>query len=117
MKIDLPLDGNARQAVRPVSRALFGGEFVLEALVLMAQEQRIYGGQMAAATGCEGSYASGLLRRLADAGLIELVATEPGQVRKYYRTRPSPLWDSMVILTESLIPPASDRVARLPNSA
>jgi hypothetical protein len=115
MNIDLPLDGTTRDKLRPVSKALYGSDFVLEALLVMAQEPRFFGGQLAAMSGCEGSYASALLKRFAEVKLIETLPKEPGQSRKYYRTLPSPLWDASVSLAESLLAEPHQGISHLPS--
>jgi hypothetical protein len=113
MKINLPLDGTARHRVRPTSRALFGSEYALEVLLVMAQYDQFYGGGLATLTGCEASYASGLLRRFSDVDLIEALRADPGQVRKYFRTLPSPIWTAAVALAAALLEQPEADVARL----
>jgi hypothetical protein len=115
MNIELPLDGTARDKLRPVSKALYGSDFVLEALLVMAQEPRFFGGQLATLSGCEGSYASGLLKRFVEVRLIETLPKEPGQSRKYYRTLPSPLWEASVALAQSLLTEPHAGVSHLPS--
>lgn len=114
MKIVLPLDGTARSRVRPVSKAVFNGSFALEALLVMAQEESFYAGQLVELTQCEGSYASALIRKIQAAGLIEPVPAEPGQARKYFQRCPSPLWALVLEWAKSLLEPPDAEVARLP---
>src|SRR3712207_4417519 len=114
MNVPLPPYGSPAQSrIREVSRAVFGGAFVLEALVVMAREERFYGTELADLTGCEGSYAAGLLKRLSDAGLIEALPKEPGQARKYYRARDSALWDFVVTWLGELSPPDDGELKRI----
>jgi len=99
--------------VRPLSKAVFNGAFVLEALVAIAQLDRFYGGQLCELTGCEGSYASALIKKLLDADLIEALRREEGQSRKYFRRRPSPLWHLAIEWADSIVNPKETGVARL----
>jgi hypothetical protein len=116
MKIDLPKDGSPEQAtMRRLSRATFGAGKAFEAFLVMAHEDRFYGSQIAKATGCEVSYAAALLRKLDEAGLVEPLEREGGQVRKYYQRRPSPFWQLVRAWGESILAPAetSTSVARI----
>jgi DNA-binding IscR family transcriptional regulator len=78
MNIELPLDGTAKNQVRPVSKALFHSEYTVEAMLLMLSQERFYGAQVAAATGCQPNFASSLLGRLEAAGLVEKLPAEAG---------------------------------------
>lgn len=98
--------------MREISRALFGSAFVLEALVVMAKSDRFYGSQLAELTGCEGSFATGLLRKLAGVGLIEEVPREPGQARKYYRVSSSRIEIIVDALAGDLLPVAADATVK-----
>jgi hypothetical protein len=111
--IDLPLDDSQRDLVRPSSRAVFSGAYALEALAVIAQESRFYQGQIARTTGCEPSYAGDLMKRLEAVGLIEPLDRDPGQVRKYYRRLPSPLWQFCVDLIAHLLAEPSSGITRL----
>ena len=113
MKVPLPLDGTARQKVRGTSKAVFGGAYVLEAVLVMSQHDRFYAGQLVALTGCEGSYATSLLRKFGEARLIEELSREDGQARKYYRRLPAPLWDFAIEWAVVLLEPPDADVARL----
>jgi hypothetical protein len=103
MTIELPLDRTAQATVRPLSTAAFKSQYALEALLLIADAERFYPGEIAAATGCQPNFAGAFVRRLADAGLVERLAADPGQLRHYYRKRPSPLWSAVVALVEGLL--------------
>jgi len=102
-----------RANVRPVSKALFHSEYAAEAMLLMLREDRFYGAQVAAATGCQPAFASSLLARLETAGLIEKLPAKDGQLRRYYRRIPSATWDGIAMVIEDALnePPAG--VARL----
>src|SRR5437870_3431187 len=115
MKIDLPLDGTARRLIRPVSKAVFNGTFVFEAVLAIAQTDRFYAGQLVELTGCEGSYASSLIRKFKKAGLVEAVSQEPGQARKYFRRRESPLWPLVLEWGSAILASPEADVARLPS--
>lgn len=113
MKISLPLDDSQRALVRPTSKALFGSLYALEAMVSMSQGKAFYQGSVAKDVGCEASYLSEFMKRLAVVGLIELLDKDPGQVRKYYRQLPSPLWPSCVDLVDHLLREQDPGVTRL----
>jgi hypothetical protein len=113
MKISLPLDDKQRSHVRPASKAVFKSRYALEAMVVMAQEDTFFQGQIAEQAGCEPSYAGELMKRFAAAGLIEALPKEPGQVRKYYRSLPSPLWESSQEFLAHLLSDGPPDVARL----
>lgn len=101
--------------MRAVSRALFGGATAFEALVVMADLERFYLGDLTARTKGEGSYLSGLLKKLVDLELIEEEKHEDGQRRKYYRVCPSRLWPFVLAwaadLNERAAPGAVARIA------
>jgi DNA-binding transcriptional regulator GbsR (MarR family) len=103
MNIELPLDGKQRTQVRPTSKALFHSAYALEAFLLIAQVERFYKAQVAEITGCQPSFASSFIKRLEDAALVEPVPAEEGQRRHYLRKAPSPLWGTMIQLTEALL--------------
>jgi hypothetical protein len=114
MNVLLPLDGTQRTRVRSASRTVFGGQYVLEALLIMAGTDAFYAGDIVEATRCEGSYVSGLLKKLAAEGLIQAVPKPPGQTRLYYRRRPSVLWSLVQTWAEELTQSAdSSRVTVL----
>jgi predicted transcriptional regulator len=113
MNIELPLDGKQQGSVRPTSKALFHSDFALEAFVLIGQEAKFYGGQLAELTGCKANYASQFLRRLEEAGLIERLPTEPGQARRYFRRRPSPIWELSLSLAHELLEEPESTVTQL----
>jgi hypothetical protein len=113
MKIPLPLDDSQRVLVRTTSKALLGSNYALEAAVSMAQGEVFFQGAVAKDAGCEPSYLSEFTKRLLSIGLIELVDTEPGQARKYYRRRPSPLWQFALDLVEQLLSGEGSGVTRL----
>jgi hypothetical protein len=113
MKISLPLDDSQRDLVRPTSKALLGSQYALEATISMAQGERFYQGQVAKDAGCEPSYLSEFMKRLAAVGLIEMIDLDPGQLRKYYRRLPSPLWQFSVDLVDHLLNADASRVAQL----
>jgi hypothetical protein len=114
MKIDLPLDGARQARIRALSRPLFGSKYALEALVLIALEERFFQGQISTATGCGANQIGELLRRLEHGGLIEPLSHEPGQTRKYFRRRPSPVWDFCTTLAAAVMDEPEVPVARLP---
>jgi DNA-binding MarR family transcriptional regulator len=113
MNIELPLDRTARKQVRPVSKALFHSEYTVEAMLLMLKQDRFYGAQVAELTGCQPNFASSLLGRLEAAGLVEKLPTESGQLRRYYRRRPSGVWDALQTIIEELLKEPPTDVARL----
>ncbi len=115
MKIPLPLDDNQRGLVRPASKAIYKSHYALEAMVVMAQEDRFFQGQIAEQAGCEPSYAGELMKRLEAVGLIEALPKDPGQIRKYYKALPSPLWGASLQLLTHLLDDAPPDVARLPD--
>lgn len=96
MKIALPLDGTSVARVREASALVFKSNYQLEILVLMAQEERFYHGQiLAKVPGSGGSFVTGLLNRYAVGGMIDLIPpNEDGQARKYYEKRQpeDPFW-------------------------
>lgn len=115
MNIELPLDGNQRSRLRPVSKALFHSEYALEAFLLMVQEPRFFKQQVANASGCAPNFAAAFLKRLEGERLIERISTEEGQRRHYFQKVPSPVWDALLQLAESLLrQPQEAQVARLP---
>lgn len=103
MNIELPLDGKQRQGLRPLSRALFQSQYALEAYLLIASSERFYKAQLAEVTGCQPSYATSFLRRLESVQLVERLPTEEGQQRQYLRKAPSPIWDHLVSLADSVL--------------
>ncbi len=113
MKITLPLDDSQRALVRPVSKAVFSSLYALEAMASMARGERFYQGQVAKDAGCEASYLSEFMKRLAVVGLIEPLPHDPGQARKYYRPLAGPLWESVIDLLEHLLSEDGSGVARL----
>jgi len=113
MKIPLPLDDSQRPRVRLTSKAVFKSQYALEVMLVIAQEDRFYQGQIAKDVGCEPSYVGEFLKHLAAVGLIESLPAEPGQMRKYYRRVPSPLWGSCLELATDLLPTAHPDVTRL----
>jgi hypothetical protein len=113
MKIPLPLDDSQRALVQPTSKALLGSLYALEATVSMAQQEKFYQGQIAKDAGCEPSYLSEFMKRLAAVGLIEPIDTDPGQVRKYHRRLPSPLWQFSIDLVDHLLGQQGSGVVRL----
>ena len=114
MNIELPLDGNQRERLRPLSKALFQSEYALEACLLLAQEPRFYSAQLAEATGCQPSYAGPFLRRLEKAGLVQRLPQEDGQRRRYLQRCPSPIWDMLQHLAKDLLDQPDAAVTRLP---
>jgi hypothetical protein len=113
MKIQTPLDDSERLRVRPTSKAVFQSHYALEAMLVIAQEDRFYQGQIAKAAGCEPSYASEFMKRLTGARLIEPLPRAPGQARKYHRRLPSPLWQSCLDLAAHLLAEEHSDVTRL----
>jgi hypothetical protein len=113
MKIALPLDDSQRALVQPTSKALLGSLYALEATVSMAQQETFYQGQVAKDAGCEASYLSEFMKRLAAVRLIELIDTDPGQARKYYRRLLSPLWQFSIDLVDYLLAEGDSGIARL----
>lgn len=79
----------------------------------MAQEETFFQGQVAKDAGCEPSYLSEFMKRLALVGLIEPLDKDPGQVRKYYRRLPSPLWELSADLLDHLLGEGGSGVTRL----
>jgi len=113
MNIELPLDGSLRAQVRPVSKALFHSDYSVEAMLLILGRERFYGAEIASATGCQPNFASSLLSRLEAAGLVEKLPSEDGQLRRYYRRRPSPIWDALGQIVEELVKEPAAQVAQL----
>jgi|GEM_PF-3562740 len=113
MKIPLPLDDSQRPRVRPTSKAVFKSQYALEVMLVIAQEDSFYQGQIAKDVGCEPSYVGEFLKHLAAVGLIESLPGEPGQMRKYYRRAPSPLWVSCLELATDLLQTVHPDVTRL----
>lgn len=104
MKIELPLDGKSRDRVRPMSRAVFKSDFYLELLAAIAQLDEFYAtGLLELVPGATGSFVNGVLKRLADADLIESCGKQPGQLREYYHRHDSVLWDLVVTWLDSLL--------------
>ncbi len=97
-----------------MSKPVFGSKYALEAIAFMAQQERFFGGQVAAATGCQANQIGELLKRFERGGLIEPLPDEPGQLRKYYRRLPSPVWDCCTTLVVSALDEPESDVARLP---
>jgi hypothetical protein len=106
MNIELPLDGASRDRLQPVSRAVFQSKYAFEAVLLIAQEERFYPGQIADVCGCQPNYARDFMRRLEAATLIVPLPKEPGQSRHYYRRLESPLWEFCVSWAKQILPPA-----------
>jgi hypothetical protein len=114
MKIDLPLDRTARAIIQPVSKALFQSIYAIEIMLAIAQTDRFYQAQLAEIAGAQPNYAQQMMRRLESAGVIEPMASEPGQVRHYYRRLPSPLWGFCADLTLDLLSRSDAQVTHLP---
>jgi len=53
MNLRLPLDGTARAAVRPASKAVFGSKYGLEIILAIAQNERVYQTQVGDLSGCQ----------------------------------------------------------------
>jgi hypothetical protein len=115
MKIDLPLDRTDQDALRLVSRAVFGSRFALEVLLLIAQRDRFYQAEIVALVPMvQGSYINTLLRRLEESGLVEREVPVPGQARVYFRTLASPIWAHCAdMASEILRPPGEGSVTQL----
>jgi hypothetical protein len=113
MKIELPLDGTARNRLRPASRAVFQSKYAFEGMLLIAQEDRFYPSQVAEMTGCEPNFAGTFIKRLATAGLVEPLDHQPGQNRKYYRRLPSPIWDFCLRWARELLSEPDAPITRL----
>ena len=95
MKIELPLDGTRATAVRESSEAIFKSRFLLEILLVIAQEDRFYHGQIAELVPkAGGSFVTSVLKRYEEANLIRPIQTEAGQARRYLEKRQPdhPLW-------------------------
>jgi DNA-binding MarR family transcriptional regulator len=90
--IEPPLDGKQRERLRPLSKLLFRSEYALEAFALIAQKDRFYNGELAETTGCQPNFASQLIKRLEQGGLIEPIEREEGQSRHYFEKTESALW-------------------------
>jgi hypothetical protein len=114
MKIDLPLDRTARERVAEASKGLYGSRFFFEAILLIAQVDRFYPTQIADTVGCKVNYATKIIERLHESHLVERLKAEDGQLRHYYRRRPSPLWDFSVDWAHHLLQAPDSGVARLP---
>jgi hypothetical protein len=103
MNIALPLDRTGRDIIRPVSKALFQSIYALEVMLAIARDERFYQAEVAQAAGCQPNYAQQMIRRVEAASLIEPLPAEPGQIRRYYRRLPSPLWDFCEQMVDDLL--------------
>lgn len=116
MKIDLPLDGTDRQTLRRASKLLYGHMHVMEAILVIghADDDRFYQAGLAEAVACNANQAGAVMAKLAALGVVERIATEPGQQRGYYRRLPSVVWETTTEHADEILhPPASAAVAQL----
>lgn len=79
----------------------------------MLRRDRFYGAEIASVTDCQPNFASSMLNRLETAGLVERLPTEEGQVRRYYRRLPSPIWDALHQIIEELLKEPPAKIAQL----
>jgi hypothetical protein len=116
MKVDLPLDGTARETLHEASRVLCGNMHVLEAILAIgqAENERFYQAGLADAIDCKANQAGTVIDKLLALRVVEPVPREPGQARDYHRRVPSQLWESLATYAaELLATPAQE----LPNLA
>jgi hypothetical protein len=116
-KLDPPLDGTARARLAVVSKGLFASKYVFEAMLVIAEKDQFYATQIADAVNCQVNYAGKVIDRLAEAGLVEPVERDEGQIRHYYRRVPSPWWEFIVTWAPLLVEPPASSVAHLPTRA
>jgi hypothetical protein len=116
MKIELPLDGTGLDCVRRESETVLKSRFLLEILLIMAQEATFYHGQIdGLVPGAGGGYITSVLRRYAKGEMIRYVPVEPGQSRRpLEKTRPDdPLWLMVPAWVEFLLKDSEPQVAHL----
>lgn len=116
MKIELPLDGSKAGKLRKESETVFKSRFLLEILLVMAQESRFYHGQIQKLVPDAGpGFITNVLRRYEEAGLIRYVPVEPGQARRPMEKARSddPLWTLVPDWAGFLLEDESASVSRL----
>jgi hypothetical protein len=116
MKIQLPLDGKHAARVREGSQLVFKSQYLLEILLVMAQEDSFYHGQiLASVPGTGGAFVTGVLKRYVDAGMIAPQAAEDGQARRHHRKRQpdDPFWSLLRGWAGFLVDNPADTVGRL----
>lgn len=111
--IELPLDGKQRDKLRPLSKLLFHSEYALEAYALIAQRERFYNGELADIAGCQPNFASQLIKRLKEGGLIRPMDSEEGQSRNYFEKTESALWTLILQLAEATLGEPEAEVTQL----
>lgn len=114
MKIELPLDGTARERLRGVSKGVFQNKYEFEVVLVIAQRDRFYPSEVAGLAGCAPNQAGQIIDRLAAADLVEPLEKEPGQARNYFRRRPSSFWDLAFVWAEELLQQPDAGVRALP---
>jgi hypothetical protein len=95
MKIEQPLDGSAATRVRDASDVLFKSRFLLEMLLVIAQEECFYHGQiLELVPRIGGSFVTNVLKRYEAGGLIRRLSEDPGQSRQHFEKQDPdlPLW-------------------------
>jgi len=118
MNVQLPLDGTARDAVRPASKAVFGHANMLEVMAGIAGgDGRTYQAQLAKLASCEPNQVSACTKRLVAGGLLVSEERAEGQTRDYLRRIPSPLWSFAHDLLGQLVEAPNASVQVLPTSA
>lgn len=116
MKIQLPLDGTTATRVRERSELVFKSRYLLEILLVMAQEDSFYHGQiLASVPGAGGAFVTSVLKRYTEAGLIAVEAAEDGQARRHHTKRQSddPFWSLLVGWAAFLVANPPGAVSRL----
>jgi hypothetical protein len=106
MKIELPLDGRQRARVRNASDLVFKSTYLLEMLILIAQEERVWHGLfLRSVPGVGPSFVSNVLTRYQQGDLLALLPKEDGQARDYIaKVRDDdPFWTLIVVWAHDLI--------------
>lgn len=98
------LSEDTRESVRQVSKSLLGNRLRLELAVLIAQAESevVFGRQLSRELGIGDNQALSELRRLRDAGLLDELPAVEGQLRRYFRRRPSAFWDFTVQMVDEI---------------
>ena len=91
--MELPHEGSLCARIHDLSKAAFGNKYALHVMVVVAQEERVWQGDVATRAGCQPNQAGAILKALLTAGAVVGPEKEAGQRREYYRTQLEwPIW-------------------------
>ena len=80
--MELPHEGSLCARIHDLSKAAFGNKYALHVMVVVAQEERVWQGDVATRAGCQPNQAGAILKALLTAGAVVGPEKEAGQRRE-----------------------------------